>query len=94
MNFKPANRYIMVKPIEQNEKKQEDLAYVLPTDYKKPESPHLLCEVLDAAPDSKFKNSLKTGDKIIIERRMLNKIEIEGSEIYLVLDNYLFGRLY
>jgi co-chaperonin GroES (HSP10) len=91
MNFEPTNRHILVKPVE--EKKEETNSMImLPDDYKKQESPYLACSVLAIASDSKLVGSLTDNDTIIVERRML-KIEMKGREFYLVLDNYVMGRL-
>ena len=35
----------------------------------------------------------KIGDKIVFEKRMLNKIQIDDKTHYLVLENYVYGRL-
>ena len=91
MQLQPTNRHILVKPIEQ-QKRQEDSIIVLPDDYKKQESPYILCEVLDIAADSKFYNS-SLKQKILVERRMLQKIELQGNEFYLILENYILGRI-
>ena len=92
MNLEPTNRYILVKPIE--EKKEETNSMImLPSDYKKQEAPHLPCSVVDVAEDSKFFNVYKKDDILIVERRMLEKIELQGNEFYLVLENYVVGRL-
>ena len=32
-------------------------------------------------------------DRIVTERRMLQEIKIEGETYYLVLENYVFGRI-
>ena len=90
MKLEPTNRYILVKPIENNNK-ESDSIIVLPQDYKKPEDPHKLCEVLDISGDSKFLTSLNKEDLIIVEQRMLQKIEIDENEFYLILDNYVLG---
>ncbi len=95
MNFKPTNRHILIKPIEQKTK-QNQSPIVLPEEYKKPESPYVLCEVLDIAEDSKFYSSSKAPDdkqKFVVERSMIHKLEVEGNEFYLVLENYVFGRI-
>ena len=89
MNIKPHNRYLLVSPIEEEEK-EDGLAIVLPTDYKKPTNPHVLCKVNKISDDSKFSTSLRANDTIIVERRMLNKIEFEGKTSYLVLENYIY----
>ena len=88
--MKPFNRHILVKPITKEEQKKESLI-VLPTDYKKPESPHQLAEVLELSKDCSIE--LSVGDKIVFEKRMLNKIQIHDETHYLVLENYVYGRL-
>jgi co-chaperonin GroES (HSP10) len=88
--MKPFNRHILVKPITKEEQKKESLI-VLPTDYKKPESPHQLAEVLELSEDCSIE--LFVGDKIVFEKRMLNKIQIDDKTHYLVLENYVYGRL-
>ena len=91
MNFEPTNRHILVNPIEEEQEESNSLI-MLPDDYKKQESPYLACSVLAIASDSKLIDSLSINDTIIIERRMLQKIEMNGTEFYLVLDNYVMGR--
>ena len=92
MKFEPTNRHILVEVQEQKEENSESLIY-LPEGYKKQESPHALCLVCGVASDSKFFNKLKEGDRVVIERRMLQKIEVEKGEFYLILDNYILGRI-
>ena len=88
--MKPFNRHVLIKLIEKKEKQKKSLV-VLPTDYKKPESPHLIGEVLDFAIDISL--PLKCGDKIVFEKRTLQKIEIDGELHYLILENYIYGRI-
>ena len=92
MNFEPTNRHILVNPIEE-EQQETNSMIMLPDDYKKQESPYLACSVLAIASDSKLVDSIRQYDTIVIERRMLQKIVMNGTEIYLVLDNYVMGRL-
>ena len=91
MNFEPTNRHILVNPIEEEQEESNSLI-MLPDDYKKQESPYLACSVLAIASDSKLVESIRQYDTIVIERRMLQKIVMNGTEIYLVLDNYVMGR--
>ena len=91
MNFEPTNRHILVNPIEE-EQEETNSMIMLPDDYKKQESPYLACSVLAIASDSKLVDSIRQYDTIVIERRMLQKIAMNGTEIYLVLDNYVMGR--
>ena len=92
MKLEPTNRHILVKPIDK-QKEEQDSIIVLPQDYEKPQSPYKLCEVLDTAGDSKFFGSLKKKDIIVVEQRMLQKIEVEQNEFYLILENYVLGRI-
>jgi len=91
MNFIPFNRYILVEPIEEEEEEQS-VAIVLPDNYTKPLSVYLKCKVLSVSRDSRFSSILSNGDLIIIERRMLCNVDITEKPVYLVLENYVYGR--
>ena len=93
MKFIPDNRHLLVKPIEEKAKEENSFKILTPDDYKEPESPYVLCEVLNIA-DSCDKIQVDIGDEVIVERRMLHKIELSGKTFYLVLENYIYGRLY
>jgi hypothetical protein len=90
MKFKSYNRYINIELV-QDEIKEDNSLVVLPSDYKKPERPYALGKVIDWAPDVKL--ILETGETIIFEKRMLNKIEVFGKMHYLILENYVYGGL-
>ena len=92
MTFEPTNRHLLIIPIQQKEDKSES-AIILPDDYKKPLSPYTTCEVVSVSSDSKLYDNIGPGDIVIIENRMLQKITIEQDEFYLVLDNYVLGRV-
>ena len=88
--MKPLNRHLLIKPIE-DDKKEEASVVILPTDYEKPLAPYVVAEILDFAPDCQKEHTV--GSIVVLERRMLNTLEIHGKTYYLVLENYLFGRL-
>ena len=90
MHFKPFNRHVVVEIVE--EKKEEKGLVVLPTDYQKPISPYVKATVVECSEDSKFNGLLFDGDVVLIERRMLQKIEFDNIYFYLVLENYIYGR--
>ena len=73
--FVPLNRHILVKR-EENEEPVIDRSFVLPDDYEKSKDPY---EVVVA------------GDKIVVERSMVNAIKCENKEYDLVLENYVYG---
>ncbi len=91
MNFTPFNRYILVEPIEEQEEEQ-NVAIVLPENYSKPVSAYLKCKVLAVSRDSRLSSILNKGDYILIERRMLCNVDITEKPVYLVLENYVYGR--
>ena len=89
MYFEPKNRHLLVLPVECEEKKESLI--VLPEDYKKPESPYIICDILGKADDCSLE--VEVGDRVVIERRMLQEIKASGETNYLVLENYVYGRL-
>ena len=92
MHFLPFNRHLVVDLIEE-EKQSEGSVIVLPSDYEKPQSPYIKGLVIEVARDSKFFSFLETNDTVLFERRMLHEIELDGHTFYLILENYIFGRI-
>ncbi len=88
--MKPFNRHLLIEPLEEEEEQTESVI-VLPTDYEKPKSPYLIAKVLNFAHDCN--TILSKGNVVVVERRMLHNIEIKNKTYYLVLENYIFGRL-
>ena len=92
MSLIPENRHLLVNPIEEPISQNHDRVQLLmPDDFKPPQSLHVVCEVVSIAKDSKFYG--EAIDRIVTERRMLHEIKIEGETYYLVLENYVFGRI-
>ena len=88
--MKPFNRHILIEPIKEKKQEQQTLV-VLPADYKQPETPYMLAKVVDLACDCSI--DLAVGDKIVFEKRTLQKIEIHDEIYYLILENYIYGRI-
>ena len=89
MYLEPKNRHLLVYPLDKEE--QEKSLIVLPDDYKVPESPYVLCDVLGIAASCKI--DIEIGDRVIVERRMLHEVKAMSETNYLVLENYVYGRL-
>lgn len=89
--FTPFNRYLVVYLVE--EKEEENSLVVLPSNYEKAVSPLAKAIVVEVSEDSKFKNKLNINDTILVERRMLNKVDISEYSFYLILENYIYGRI-
>ena len=90
MYLEPKNRHLLVLPLDEEEEKSNLI--VLPDDYKKPKSHYVVCDVLGVSCDCKL--SLSIGDRVLIERSMLLEVKAMGETNYLVLENYVYGRLY
>jgi hypothetical protein len=88
MYLEPKNRHLLVLPLEEEE---EESLVVLPEEYKKPKSTYVICDVLGVSTDCGIEVDI--GDKIVIERRMLYEVKAMGETNYLVLENYVYGRL-
>lgn len=85
--IKPVNRHILVDytpPVEKT-----DTGILLPDDYKAPEEDYIAVEVLSVAEDVSFQ--CEKGDKIVINKKMLQEISVEHSIYYLILENYVIG---
>jgi len=90
MDFMPLNRHLYVLPVE-TEQELETQAILLPEDYQLPSSPYTVCDVLLVAEDCDI--SVDVGDRIVVENRMLHEINVNGETIYIVLQNYVYGRI-
>jgi len=40
-----------------------------------------------------LRDELSLNDVVLVERRMLHKVEISDYSFYLVLENYIYGRI-
>tara|TARA_Y100000593_G_scaffold68593_1_gene126018 strand:+ start:3885 stop:4202 length:318 start_codon:yes stop_codon:yes gene_type:complete len=89
MYFEPKNRHLLVHPVE--DKPEAESLIVMPQGYEQPTTPYVCCDVLGMAEDCAL--DLKIGDRIVIERRMLQEVNAGGETNYLVLENYVYGRL-
>ena len=51
----------------------------------------MVAQVVDWAENCSIDFSV--GDEVVLEKRMLQKIEIDDKIHYLVLENYIYGRI-
>ena len=85
--LRPVNRHILVSYSPPQEK--TDTGILLPDDYKAPEQSHIIVEVLGVAEDVSFR--CEKGDRIVIDKKMLDELSIEHSTYYTILENYVIG---
>jgi len=85
--LRPVNRHILVDYCPPKEK--TDTGILLPDDYKAPEQNHIIVEVLGVAEDVSFR--CEKGDRIVIDKKMLDELSVEHSTYYTILENYVIG---
>ena len=85
--LRPVNRHILVNYSPPQEK--TDTGILLPDDYKAPEENHIIVEVLGVADDVSFR--CEKGDRIVIDKKMLDELSVEHSTYYTILENYVIG---
>lgn len=90
MNFKPYNRHILVE-LQEEETNKEDPLFVMPDDYRPPKQPYAICEIISLSEDCSI--NLNPGDIIVVDRTTLQEIKANLETIYLVQENYVYGRL-
>ena len=88
--IKPFNRHILIELIEEEEENSSK-PFLLPEDYKKQKSPYALCKVLNFSSECKL--DITTQCTIVVQRSMIETIEILDQTYYLVLENYVYGSI-
>jgi len=90
MDFKPFNKHLWIKPQEEKENKEDPL-FIMPDEYRPPKSPYVFGSIMDMSDDCTI--DLLPGDIIVVERSTIQEIKADFGTIYLVKENYVYGRL-
>tara|TARA_Y100001963_G_scaffold153348_1_gene239950 strand:- start:1670 stop:1972 length:303 start_codon:yes stop_codon:yes gene_type:complete len=86
--FKPFNRYIRIKPIEDQD---SDSTVVLVPDGYKLEPKYKAWEVVSQSDACNL--SAPTGAHVVVESSMVEEIDLNDTKYYLVLENYVIAIL-
>jgi len=89
MQFKPFNKHLLIKPQEEEDSKEASL-FVMPEEYQPPKSPYVIADVVGMSDDCTI--ALSVGDTIVVERTTVQEIKAESQTIYVVKENYVYGR--
>ncbi len=96
--IKPVNRHLLIVPFFQEKKTTSGV--LLPEDYKPEDNRYITAAVLDTAKDCSVdfkkvvkKDYAKDFNEIVVERAMVEEIEVKEKKYYLVLENYVVGIL-
>jgi len=90
VNFKPLNRYIEIE-VEPNKPPQTETGILLPNDYKVDEARHACVKVRSWDSEVRFADSLTKNTWLIVDKSMIEEVNVRGNTLNLVLDNYVLG---
>lgn len=90
MDFKPFNKHLLILPQEKEQSKDNPL-FVMPEEYQPPKSPYVIADVIGMSEDCSI--DLTLGDTIVVERTTVQAIKADLETIYVVKENYVYGRL-
>jgi len=90
MKFEPHNRHLWIEPLNEKEDKEAPL-FVMPEEYQPPKSPYVVGKILAMSEDCSI--HLNAGDTIVVERTTVQEIKAGSETIYVVKENYVYGRL-
>jgi co-chaperonin GroES (HSP10) len=93
-SLKPMNRYVTIVP--HFDDKKTDTGVLLPDDFKQEESRFIKATVVDIATDCKedlkrMRRSSKTSVTAVVDRTMIETVEVANRKHYVVLENYIVG---
>ena len=90
MNFKPLNRYIEID-VQPSKQPQTDSGILLTEDFKINEARHACVKVKSWDSEVRFADSLDENSWIVVDKSMIEEVNVRGNTINLVLDNYVLG---
>jgi|18_taG_2_1085343.scaffolds.fasta_scaffold00592_9 hypothetical protein len=83
----PLNRYITVKPIEENQEEEPSAVLLPQTYYEGAPSPYMMVEVVEPHEDSK----LRPGMRLVAPRSSVETVEFNDNTYHLLLENHAMG---
>ena len=95
-SLKPMNRYVTIVPHFDDKKTDSGSGVLLPDGYKEEESRFIKATVVDIATDCKedlkrMRRSSKTSVTAVVDRTMIETVEVADRKHYVVLENYIVG---
>ena len=92
MYLRPFNRHLLIDILDEPEAKDTDSSTILlPDDYQKKVDKFAVAEVVEIADDCVL--NLLEGDFIVVDRPMVEEIDLKGESFNLILENYVYGRV-
>jgi len=88
--FQPVNRYILIEIEDENENKTES-GVILPDDFKVKDEKFVSANVLSWADDVRFTERLRTNAMVIVDKSMVEEINVNNQLFTIIQDNYVVG---
>tara|TARA_R100000664_G_C2646874_1_gene69280 strand:+ start:152 stop:427 length:276 start_codon:yes stop_codon:yes gene_type:complete len=88
--LKPVNRYVWIS-LGETEENMTESGIVLPDDFKPMQEKFCTAKVIESAEDTRF--SLQPGAMVIIDKSMIEEVNVENQLFNVVQDNYIVGIL-
>jgi hypothetical protein len=95
--LRPVNRHLLVVPHFKSEKPNEN-GILLPEDYKPQENRYITATVVDVAQDcaepfQRLRRGTFSEKAIVLDKSMLEEVDVKGKVSYIILENYVVGLL-
>lgn len=90
MHLKPYNKHLLILPREEPTV-EDNPVFIMPNDYRPPKSPYVIADVIGMSEDCSI--ALDLGDTIVVDRTTVQEIKADLETIYVVKENYVYGRL-
>jgi co-chaperonin GroES (HSP10) len=90
MYLQPFNKHLLILPREE-EQSLDNPIFVMPNDYQPPKSPYVIADVIGMSDDCSI--ALELGDTIVVDRTTVQEIKADLETIYVVKENYVYGRI-
>jgi co-chaperonin GroES (HSP10) len=88
--FEPLNRYTQIT-LAQDDPHETSSGILLPQDFKPVEERYVTAQVVAWAEDVRFAQFLSKGERLLIDKSMVEEVTIDGEVVHLILDNYVLG---
>ncbi len=94
--LRPMNRHLTIVPHPEKEKSTSGV--LLPEDYKPETQRHIVATVLDVSKDCcpalrSLRADLTKSPLIVVDKSMIEEVDIQGKKYFLILENYVLGSL-
>jgi co-chaperonin GroES (HSP10) len=91
MYLHPFNRHLLVELVDEQATQEESSGILLPEDYQKKVEKFAVAEVVEVSEDCSL--HLLEGDFIVVDRAMVDTVDVRGMTFNLILENYVYGRV-